>query len=248
MQMGISDFHLIAEAVDLGVDEVERHRLRPGVDLVVRSLAWRPEFPTVNSLSSVSMCTARRCNGRIHVCAVRAVRSRALPVEERGREWHVAQAAKRRLERERSKRPDPGGAGGIPVSIQRTAVGEGVFAPPPYRADDTIGEILGDVIESTEYGSDYCFRIGDELCLEPSPPFRYVNHCCDPNCEFDWFDVSDTGRVPAPQENGVFLGALWGHSARRGTDHRLQLVRGGRHSLSLPFLQLPRLDRRSRPS
>ena len=92
------------------------------------------------------------------------------------------------------------------VSVERTAVGKGIFARRHFRADDTIGEILGDVVEGAEYGSDYCFRIGDELCLEPSPPFRYVNHCCDPNCEFDWFDVSEPGE--SQRKRRVFLFAL----------------------------------------
>ena len=27
--------------------------------------------------------------------------------------------------------------------------------------------------------------------LEPVPPFRFINHSCDPNCEFDSFELTD---------------------------------------------------------
>ena len=49
------------------------------------------------------------------------------------------------------------------------------------------------LIEDIDYGSDYCFRLGDQCRLEPIPPFRYVNHSCDPNCEFDWLEVAEHG-------------------------------------------------------
>jgi hypothetical protein len=45
-----------------------------------------------------------------------------------------------------------------------------------------IGRIAGTVIDDPEYGSDYCMDLGNSLVLEPKPPFRYVNHGCDPNC------------------------------------------------------------------
>jgi len=36
----------------------------------------------------------------------------------------------------------------------------------------------------------YCMDIGNGRVLEPHAPFRYVNHSCEPNCEFDWFDLT----------------------------------------------------------
>jgi uncharacterized protein len=92
------------------------------------------------------------------------------------------------------------------VSIGRTAVGRGVFARRRYREEEAIGEITGEVIEDAQYGSDYCYDIGERLRLEPALPFRYVNHSCDPNCEFDWFDVTENGE-PSPRRR-LFLFAL----------------------------------------
>ena len=69
-----------------------------------------------------------------------------------------------------------------------------------------IGEITGHVIDDPDYGSDYCFDIGDGLHLEPVAPFRFVNHCCEPNCEFDYLEFSEKpGEV---KEKHVFLFAL----------------------------------------
>jgi hypothetical protein len=75
------------------------------------------------------------------------------------------------------------------VRVGRTHVGKGVFARRRYQADTIIGEIEGDVIHDAEYGSEYCLDIGDGSILEPAAPFRYVNHSCQPNCEFDYFDL-----------------------------------------------------------
>jgi len=92
------------------------------------------------------------------------------------------------------------------VRIGRTRVGSGVFARRRYQAAAIIGEILGDVIDDPDYGSRYCMSIGGGRVLEPQAPFRYVNHSCEPNCEFDWFDLTPPGSSQARRR--VFLLAL----------------------------------------
>jgi SET domain-containing protein len=42
--------------------------------------------------------------------------------------------------------------------------------------------------------------------LEPHAPFRYVNHSCEPNCDFDFFDLTPAG--DSPTQRHVFLLAL----------------------------------------
>jgi len=79
------------------------------------------------------------------------------------------------------------------VRIGRTRVGKGVFARKRYPAQAIIVEILGEVIDDPDYYSSYCMDIGDGRVLEPEPPFRFVNHSCEPNCEFDWFDLVPEG-------------------------------------------------------
>jgi SET domain-containing protein len=73
------------------------------------------------------------------------------------------------------------------VYVADAAVGRGVFAANAIEADDVIGEILGEVIDDPDYSSHYCIDLGDSLSLEPAPPFRFLNHSCEPNCElFQW--------------------------------------------------------------
>jgi hypothetical protein len=92
------------------------------------------------------------------------------------------------------------------VRIGRTRVGKGIFAQRWYRPQEIVGEIEGAIIGDEHYGSDYCINIGDSGCLEPDPPFRYVNHSCEPNCEFDWYDMAEaTGTL---RRRRVFLFAL----------------------------------------
>ena len=87
-------------------------------------------------------------------------------------------------ERERGKPPSKA------VRIARTPVGLGVFAGRRYRYQEIVGEIGGCVVDDAAYSSSYCMDMGDSRCLEPSSPFRYVNHSCEPNCRFDWFDLA----------------------------------------------------------
>ena len=84
------------------------------------------------------------------------------------------------------------------VSIGETAVGKGVFSERSYPANAVIGEITGDVVKNCPSGSRYSFEIDDQTQLEPHAPFRYVNHSCEPNCEFDWFDDDGMNADVAP--------------------------------------------------
>src|ERR1700674_470312 len=87
--------------------------------------------------------------------------------------------------------------------VARARTGLGVFADKNYLPDAIIGEITGTVIDDFDYQSNYCMDMGDSRCLEPAAPFRYVNHSCDPNCDFDWFDLTT---VMEPDERRrVFL-------------------------------------------
>ena len=92
------------------------------------------------------------------------------------------------------------------VKIRNTDVGRGVFAVRPYPIDSIIGEIMGNVIDDPVHCSEYCMDLEDGRHLEPDAPFRFVNHCCEPNCEFEWFDL--TANVQTQRERRVFLISL----------------------------------------
>ena len=89
------------------------------------------------------------------------------------------------------------------VRVGRTPVGKGLFAKKRFQASNIIGEIEGELIDDPNYGSNYCLDIEDGRMLEPQPPFRYVNHSCEPNCYFDIFDVALDGTSPLTRR--VFL-------------------------------------------
>ena len=74
------------------------------------------------------------------------------------------------------------------VRIDETPVGKGVFSTRCYPANAIIGEITGEIVNDNSGSPSYSFEIDDRTQLEPDAPFRYLNHSCDPNCEFDWFD------------------------------------------------------------
>jgi SET domain-containing protein len=86
-------------------------------------------------------------------------------------------------------------------------VGLGVFARRFYDDGEMIGEILGTVTDEPDYSSPYCYSMGDDRSLEPHPPFRYMNHSCEPNSQFNWYDIKTPDR--GASERRVFVLA-WG--------------------------------------
>ncbi len=84
---------------------------------------------------------------------------------------------------------------GESVRIAETLVGKGVFAERCYPSGAIVGEITGEVVRYTD-GSNYSFEIDEHSQLEPFPPFRYLNHSCEPNCEFDWIEEATYSDQP----------------------------------------------------
>jgi len=69
------------------------------------------------------------------------------------------------------------------VRVGRTSYGLGVFAFAFIPKGTPIARVSGHVIRDHDYGSDYCIDAGDGKVLEPAPPFCYLNHACEPNCQ-----------------------------------------------------------------
>ena len=71
------------------------------------------------------------------------------------------------------------------VVVQESKIGRAVFADGPIDDETCIGTISGEILEVNDdfHGSSYCIEFGDGRVLEPSAPFRFLNHCCTPNCE-----------------------------------------------------------------
>ena len=80
------------------------------------------------------------------------------------------------------------------VCVKETPVGKGVFAIRNYPERSVIGEISGEIIHDPYGGSEYAIEVDAENSLEPHAPFRYVNHSCEPNCEFELLiDTAECG-------------------------------------------------------
>ena len=71
-------------------------------------------------------------------------------------------------------------------------IGLGVFAARRLRRGLTLGEVRGTIFHGAENATPYCIELDDERSLEPTEPFRFLNHSCSPNCEiFSWEDEPD---------------------------------------------------------
>ncbi len=68
------------------------------------------------------------------------------------------------------------------VAVEPARHGLGVFARRHFSANRYVGRIRGKTVADPDYSSSYCMDLGDDLSLEPTAPFRYLNHSCSPNC------------------------------------------------------------------
>ena len=69
------------------------------------------------------------------------------------------------------------------IYLAVSKLGRAVFARKRFAPKARIGRVAGDIVCDAEYGSVYCMEFDEGRALEPKPPFRYLNHSCDPNCE-----------------------------------------------------------------
>ena len=83
----------------------------------------------------------------------------------------------------RRKRSDVGKVFPSGVRIGKTPYGLGVFAFAFIPKGTPIARVSGNIIHDADYSSDYCIDAGDDKVLEPGPPFCYLNHACEPNCQ-----------------------------------------------------------------
>ncbi len=69
------------------------------------------------------------------------------------------------------------------VSVRRCALGKGVFACRRFRRHQIIGQVEGSLRRERQSAGEHLIDAGSGLCLDPYPPFRFLNHSCRPNAE-----------------------------------------------------------------
>lgn len=103
------------------------------------------------------------------------------------------------------------------VRVGEGIAGSGVFASRDFPATAVIGQIQGELFQDRRFETEYTFEAAEGYQLEPIAPFRYLNHSCDHNCEFDWMTASDWKGDPesVAEESlgGLYLTALRNISA-----------------------------------
>jgi len=92
------------------------------------------------------------------------------------------------------------------VKVGRAVCGRGVFAAREIPAGTHVGRVQGKVIDDPNYTSAYCIDLGGDRSLEPLGPFRFLNHCCEPNATLSLYDCEYEDGSPAPAE--VYVEAL----------------------------------------
>lgn len=81
------------------------------------------------------------------------------------------------------------------IQIRKTPVGKGVFATRQYRKRQVVGQMTGKIIADDNYDPDYVVDLGEIGVLEPAAPFRFLNHCCEPNAALIEYEP-EPGELP----------------------------------------------------
>ena len=82
------------------------------------------------------------------------------------------------------------------VRVGSSPLGKAVFAQREFITHEVIGEIKGEIIDDPLFASTFGMDLGGELTLDPKPPFRFLNHSCQPNCELFMWDTDQTSPIP----------------------------------------------------
>ena len=69
------------------------------------------------------------------------------------------------------------------MGIRRCRLGRGVVARRTFRPRQVIGRVHGVLRPEREAVGVHPIDAGSGLCLDPDPPFRFLNHSCRPNAE-----------------------------------------------------------------
>ena len=86
------------------------------------------------------------------------------------------------------------------VRVGKVPFGKGVFARQDIPQGTIVGHVEGRVIDDPDYATSYCIDLGGPLSLEPRAPFRFLNHCCNPNSTLCIAEVTYEDGTPAPSE------------------------------------------------
>ena len=103
--------------------------------------------------------------------------------------------------------PEEDSCGSLPdqVRVVDTYLGKAVNSVRSYPTGSVIGEITGRVFDDDSGADEYTFDF-DGQSLEPVAPFRFLNHSCAPNCDFQILDIPATDNRPASR--GLYLIAI----------------------------------------
>ena len=75
------------------------------------------------------------------------------------------------------------------IRVGENHLGRAVYAARDFCPGEYVGTVRGRVIDDPEYSSSYSIDLGATFSLDPLPPFRFLNHCCSPNCELILVDA-----------------------------------------------------------
>ncbi len=92
------------------------------------------------------------------------------------------------------------------AKVLPSANGRGVFAQRFIAEDEVVGRVQGIVTDGDDVDPRYLMELDNDLLLIPRGTFRYLNHCCEPNCCLFMWEDGEFDEVMGSRP--LFVGAL----------------------------------------
>ena len=102
------------------------------------------------------------------------------------------------------------------VTVKPAKFGRGVFAARKFKRHEVIGIVKGRVYDfdiAPESTWTYLIDLHrNNLVVNPWTPFRYLNHCCVPNCRLssDGYKVKVIATKPIEEGQELTIDYCWG--------------------------------------
>lgn len=74
------------------------------------------------------------------------------------------------------------------VEVRESRIGQGVFVLDDFEPGECLGKVEGEVSTDSEAITQYSAEYTGDSVIEIAPPFRYLNHSCNPNCQLEQDD------------------------------------------------------------
>ena len=98
------------------------------------------------------------------------------------------------------------------VYVAGSPNGRGLFTSVALGGNRAVGRVHGQK-KPSGWRSEYCMEFADGA-IEPDPPYRFINHSCDPNCILIEWELSRGDETQGEGGTNEPIYEMWLHTLR----------------------------------